>query len=330
MMPCHNLYAAHFARVETELMALGNHNLDAKLYFYLFNRMDADGIAGTTQRVSRARIALDLSEKGGQGKRKKLISFTANDVDVALLRLERAGLIQRVSDDTHLMIKFSAWLAALHSYAQNEVPKVVQKEFSTSHDDKTFVNQAAYGAKPAVSADEVTSEVPTIITTTTSTTTSTTQPLSQKFQMSLDWQPSESFWRRVAMAGLQREQVFKGWIGEFISFRSANDLSWLTQSQWEHKLLQNILGYIRNPQLGMSSKAAVASANPDKAKVVPFKRISVPNTYDASELQRWALKNGFRAAKMGESVEQYRAALRTLAEQHSQAQERQERRVLGC
>ena len=39
MMPCHNLYTAHFARVETELMALGNHNLDAKLYFYLFNRI---------------------------------------------------------------------------------------------------------------------------------------------------------------------------------------------------------------------------------------------------------------------------------------------------
>ena len=324
MMPCHNLYTAHFARVETELMALGNHNLDAKLYFYLFNRMDADGIAGTTQRVSRARIALDLSEKGGQGKRNRLITFTPNDIDVSLFRLERAGLIERLSDRQTLRIKFSAYIADSHSYIQNEVPNHVPNKLVQCHEPKTIVNQATYGAKPAVSADEVTSEVPTIITT---TTTSTTQPLSQKIQMSLDWQPSELFWQRVAMAGLQREQVFKGWIGEFISFRSANDLSWLTQAQWEHKLLQNILGYIRNPQLGMSSKTVTPQTNPDKAKVVPLKRVSLPNTYDASELQRWALKNGFRAAKMGESVEQYRAALRTLIEQQSQAQER---RAVGC
>ena len=300
-------------------MAVGNHNLDAKLYYYLFNRMDDDSVAGTLHRVSRGRIALDLSEKGGQGKRKQLITFTANDVDVALLRLERAGLIRRVSDDANLMIKFSGWIEDARSFTQNEVPNHVPNKYGTSHEAKTFIKQDSYATSQVGSSDDVPMEVPTIITTTTT--------MGMPFVMTLDWKPSNQFGKRLDVHGIKPEQVFTGWVGEFSSYWQTQPQVRLTQDKWEHKLVQNIISRLKNPNIGTSAKALkVVPPKPTStgqgAAVVPFKRASVPNTYDASELQHWALKNGFRAAKVGESIDQYKLALRKLAEMQYQDRER--------
>jgi hypothetical protein len=325
LTPCHQLYAAHFARVESVVMSLGNHNLDSKLYHYLFARMDTNGIAGTDHAVARGRIALDLSEKGGQGKRNRLITFTPNDIDVSLLRLERAGLIERLSDRQTLRIKFSAFIADSHSYIQNEVPNHVPNKLVRSPEPKTHLNQTTYVNKREGSPDEVTREVPTNILQQQQTTIR-----DSAFAMNLDWKTSEAFAKRLAIHQIRPEQVFAGWVGEFVSYWQTRPNIVLTQSEWEHKLLQNIISRLKNPNIGISNKATFVSrasqpnqtSNPnsaDKPPIAPIKKIVIPNLYDGSQLQNWAVKNGFRASKVGESTEQYKAALRNEAEKRYQS-----------
>lgn len=283
--------------VDSYFMRRGNPLLDRLVFDYLFQRCDDEsGVVGANIKVSHAGIAGDLSEKGGQGKRKELIVFSRDDVRNAIRRLVESGLLERLSlekgDDLELRFIFEAENLEMSFSVQNEVTL----KLPTSYHDKVEVNQGTYDGHKTGSRGEV--------TTTPSTTTTT----DSRFLMNLDWKPSDLFWKRVELAGLKREQVFGGWVGEFVSYRSSNDGTRRTQAQWEHKLLENVIGYIRNPNLGKSAKI-INIANQPTRQQKARQGIVMPNLFDATALQNWAVKNGFRAANYGESSEQYRAAI---------------------
>lgn len=60
------------------------------------------------------------------------------------------------------------------------------------------------------------------------------------FPMTLDWLPSDRFPIVMQRAGLPPDRLTPELLGEFVSYRSTTD-DQFTQSQWEHRLLQQIL-----------------------------------------------------------------------------------------
>lgn len=62
----------------------------------------------------------------------------------------------------------------------------------------------------------------------------------EPFAMFIGWQPGPRFGDRLQMSGVPPDRLTPAVLGEFVSYRATTDEK-LTQSQWEHKLLQNLL-----------------------------------------------------------------------------------------
>lgn len=76
-------------------------------------------------------------------------------------------------------------------------------------------------------------------------TSSSTGDGREKFSMVADWQPSEGINARMTMAGIPAGDLAQETLGEFKSYWLTRS-DQLTQSQWEHKLIQALQSRRRN------------------------------------------------------------------------------------
>lgn len=79
-----------------------------------------------------------------------------------------------------------------------------------------------------------------------STTSSTTSDGRRRLRMATDWRPSDAMADRMTMAGIPPETLSPEALGEFKSYWMTRD-DQLTQSQWEHKLIQALQSLRRRP-----------------------------------------------------------------------------------
>ena len=177
--------------VDDEVMSLGNRHIDQLVLRYLLVRMDAgSGVCGLRSGLSYGRIALDISEKGGAGSRKALVTFTRKDVLNCVTKWVKQGLLLRDSSSQKLRVSFVFWTEYLAS------PKSAQKEVSTEvstrlvHQDS--LKSDAYGNKNS----EVSTEVSTSLTT-------NYYIENDEFVMSDEWKPTTQFVKLAEAYGYQ-------------------------------------------------------------------------------------------------------------------------------
>lgn len=294
--------------IESEVMRLGNRDLDYKLLHYLAARMDAGtGVVGEKQAIGRGRMALDLSEKGGAGWRAKPVEYSERDVRHALDRLVNAGVLVRESSARKLVVKFVFWADYL---AQD---KSVQKQVGRSMAEGWPLNSDENHKLTEQTGREVGREVGPNLTTTITTNTRET------FAMHDDWLPVKGFADQAYMAGFQ---VKKGEAHRSLLDEAIVDVRLYWQSSKAKQRTENQHGWHQELLRTMKRLQAQQMAFPAGGSVTPIsaakkrpKLLRVPWNMDAKPLQDWGVKiAGFRKAEPGEDRDAYRAALVTHVE----------------
>ncbi|MBA4152359.1 MAG: hypothetical protein C0509_07345, partial [Acinetobacter sp.] len=120
--------------------------VDREVFFYIAERTDKKtAISGVISKISRAGIALDISERMEPGRRNTLITFSADDVKNAINRLIGAGLLESLSDQgqrNFLVVKrkiFADYLGK-GSCAQKQVTRPVTQRLSGQENENSNIN----------------------------------------------------------------------------------------------------------------------------------------------------------------------------------------------
>lgn len=303
--------AAFIAYLRKSVMLLGNQPDDQCIAFELLDKMDWE--TGRVDPVAYGRLGLEVSEKPHRGARDDLFLVGKDAAIRSCKRLEKAGVLRKDSSSP-LIYVFVFWegLLAMGNSVQNEE---TTKSPRSHHGDlllKQYVTASC--------DDDETTKSPHI-------SSSSSSSRENPFRMHLQWEPGDSFYQRAAMAMIDKSRIFPGWIAEFKSYRTDNDMRTRTEGQWEHLLLQHVISCLKNPDFfsrGNGGKnGSKSTAGPAAGNVVPIgRRLQVPNFGNAQDLQRWAAQHGLRASTPGEGIEQYRAALRGLCESRFQESQR--------
>ena len=305
---------------KTEIQSAGNHLSDRCVFYYLVDTIDLKtGLAGSKHALSNGRIAADISERKLQGSRSEPMVFTRGTVRHSIERLCKSGLFDRLSQQgkgNNLLLRACIESAGLPMVDFSDQKKVAQKSHR-SRTDNSQLNQGTYTNLETGSRTEVgiNNSIPSFLPS----AGGSVDP-SAKLEMSITWQPSESFKKQISSDWSPDTEMLKQIKAATMGFKSywSTRSDQMTQAQWESKLWKNELerllihgvSAVRNSHSVNAGSSQQATRSPRPAIGNP-KLLKVPEKLFGRVLQDWAVNNtGFRMVGVGESDDRYKTALR--------------------
>jgi len=286
--------------------------LDREVFYYLAERMDIDsGVIGSSVKVSYGGMALDLSERNGERRRKETLRVvTMCGARESVRRLVAAGLLQAAKtneQDKQLVVRRVFWAAFLGlGYCDQKTdPSKTPEQLSVYKCvfDRIFNNLYVKNkSSPQLNSEPVPRTLNNNIN-------NNTPALIDEFSMFVNWEPCDTLAALLGRCGVRMDQLDPSWLGLFVSYWLSVPERRYSQAGWTQKLVAYLVGNIRQGVAGKPS-----SERPVKAKNyehVP-ERFRVPR--DDVELVAWSRKWGYGDARVGEDYRALRNRLRSVCQ----------------
>jgi hypothetical protein len=225
--------------------------VDRDVFNYLSARMDLKTgvIGGEFCRVSYGGVALDLSERVGQGRRADAVRVVSSkQVQNAVGRLVDVGLLVRLSQagkGQFLEVARVFWRSVfgLDRSEQNKVGRMLGGELAGFDVIFSLINNGL-GVNAGFSREGLSGEVGR-----TNTYIPTYQDDVDRFAMSLDWKPTAlDVEKGLAVAGYPVDAVKAVWVFEFVSYWSGQDRV-MSQGEWTARFCRDMVDLLANPGL---------------------------------------------------------------------------------
>lgn len=210
------------------------------------------GLSGVKSKISWHGLARELRVESAPGIKEELPS--KSQLRRALQHLVKRGLIVEMSEGLRLIL--SCPLARLSSHVQKKADTkpthIVDTESDISKNTKTNEKQCVTfdsGNNADTQPDIFEIEKPTHIRV-SEISTPPVCAREDEFSMHIGWKPSANFADRLRLTGIDHETIpveqRKLLVGEFVSYWLGQPGRTHRQSQWDHKLIQHIVGALRS------------------------------------------------------------------------------------